>query len=165
MAKAVKKQTRPPPRLNDATLLTAMETAGRTLDEKELSDAMKDSGLGTPATRASIIETLLARGYVVRDGKALQATERGVGLIAVVDPEVKSAAMTGEWEAKFFTFADGLRDRRNDNAMERLFATLRAGETDARQTDREDRADVRNMVAVRVPELQAQRSRDTRARR
>ncbi|MBS1148681.1 MAG: topoisomerase, partial [Myxococcaceae bacterium] len=106
-AKAVPKRTRPPPRLNDATLLTAMETAGKTLDEKELSEAMKDSGLGTPATRASIIETLLARGYVVRDGKALQATERGVGLIAVVDPEVKSAAMTGEWEARLQRIARG----------------------------------------------------------
>src|SRR5882724_4586992 len=106
-AKAVEKTTRPPPPLNDATLLTAMETAGKTVDEKELSDAMKDSGLGTPATRASIIETLLARGYAARDGKALRATERGVGLIAVVDPEVKSAAMTGAWEARLQAIARG----------------------------------------------------------
>jgi DNA topoisomerase-3 len=106
-AKAVQKTTRPPPPLNDATLLTAMETAGKTLDEKELSDAMKDSGLGTPATRASIIETLLTRGYAARDGKALRATERGVGLIAVVDAEVKSAAMTGAWEARLQAIARG----------------------------------------------------------
>ncbi len=106
-AVALAKRTRPPPRLNDATLLTAMETAGKTLDEKELSDAMKDSGLGTPATRASIIETLLSRGYVARDGKALNATERGIGLIAVVDSEVKSAAMTGEWEARLQNIARG----------------------------------------------------------
>jgi DNA topoisomerase-3 len=106
-AKAVPKTTKPPPRLNDASLLTAMETAGKTLDEKELSDAMKDSGLGTPATRASIIETLLTRGYVTREGKALQATERGVGLIAVVDAEVKSAAMTGAWEARLQAIARG----------------------------------------------------------
>jgi len=99
-AKAVEKKTRPPPRLNDAMLLTAMESAGKALDEKELSDAMKESGLGTPATRASIIETLLTRGYVTREGKVLQPTERGIGLIAVVDSEVKSAVMTGEWEAQ-----------------------------------------------------------------
>jgi DNA topoisomerase-3 len=106
-AKAIPKTTRPPPPLTDATLLTAMETAGKTLDEKELSDAMRDSGLGTPATRASIIETLLARGYAARDGKALRATERGVGLIAVVDAEVKSAAMTGAWEARLQAIARG----------------------------------------------------------
>ena len=106
-AKAVKKTTRPPPPLNDATLLTAMETAGKTLDEKELSDAMKDSGLGTPATRATIIETLLSRGYAARDGKALRATERGIGLIDVVDAEVKSAAMTGAWEARLQDIARG----------------------------------------------------------
>ncbi|HVY25827.1 MAG TPA: DNA topoisomerase 3 [Polyangiaceae bacterium] len=106
-AKALEKVTRPPPPLNDATLLTAMELAGKTLDEKELSDAMKDSGLGTPATRASIIETLLARGYVARDGKALRATERGIGLIDVVDAEVKSAAMTGAWEARLQAIARG----------------------------------------------------------
>lgn len=106
-ASVVNKTTRPPPPLNDGTLLTAMETAGQTVDEKELSDAMKDSGLGTPATRASIIETLLSRGYAYRDGKVLRATERGVGLIAVVDEEVKSAAMTGAWEARLQAIARG----------------------------------------------------------
>ncbi len=106
-AKALPKTTRPPPPLNDATLLTAMETAGKTLDEKELSEAMKDSGLGTPATRASVIETLIQRGYAERDGKALRATERGIGLIAVVDTEVKSAAMTGAWEARLQAIARG----------------------------------------------------------
>jgi DNA topoisomerase-3 len=98
--KSVQKRTRPPPRINDASLLTAMETAGKTLDEKELSDAMKESGLGTPATRAAIIETLLARGYVVRNGKAIEATEKGIELIEVVDVEVKSPIMTGQWEAR-----------------------------------------------------------------
>ena len=96
---AVKKKTRPPKRFNDATLLTAMETAGKTLDEKELSDAMKETGLGTPATRAGIIEVLLKRGYIVRVGKALEATGKGLNLIEVVHPEVKSPAMTGQWEA------------------------------------------------------------------
>jgi DNA topoisomerase III len=96
---AVKKRTRPPPRLTDATLLTAMETAGRTLDEKELADAMKETGLGTPATRAAIIEVLLEREYLQRRGKSLEATEKGIRLIERVHPDVKTPAMTGQWEA------------------------------------------------------------------
>jgi DNA topoisomerase III len=99
-AEAVKKRTRPPPRLTDGALLTAMETAGKALSEKELSDAMRETGLGTPATRAAIIETLLKRDYVVRNGKALEATDKGIALVDVVHPDVKSPAMTGEWEAK-----------------------------------------------------------------
>ncbi len=96
---AVRKTTRPPKRLTEATLLTAMETAGKTLDEKELSDAMKDTGLGTPATRAAIIEVLLKRAYIIRSGKSLEATDKGIHLIEIVHPEVKSPAMTGQWEA------------------------------------------------------------------
>ncbi len=99
-AAAALKKTRPPKRYTDATLLTAMQTAGKTLDEKELSDAMKENGLGTPATRANIIEVLLERGYVERQGKTLAATDKGVRLIEVVHPEVKSPAMTGQWEAQ-----------------------------------------------------------------
>jgi DNA topoisomerase-3 len=95
----LRKKTRAPKRFTEATLLTAMETAGATLDEKELSDAMKESGLGTPATRASIIEVLLKREYVVRNGKSLEATDKGIRLIEVVHPEVKSPVMTGQWEA------------------------------------------------------------------
>ncbi len=96
---AVKKSTRPPRRFTEATLLTAMETAGKTLEEKELSEAMKETGLGTPATRAAIIEVLLKRGYIVRNGKSLEATDKGIRLIEVVHIEVKSPAMTGQWEA------------------------------------------------------------------
>src|SRR5215472_17254819 len=96
---AVKKSTRPPRRFTEATLLTAMETAGKTLEEKELSEAMKETGLGTPATRAAIIEVLLKRGYIARNGKSLEATDKGIRLIEVVHIEVKSPAMTGQWEA------------------------------------------------------------------
>jgi DNA topoisomerase-3 len=101
--RAVAKATRPPKRLTEATLLTAMETAGKTLDDRELSAAMKDSGLGTPATRAEIIETLLRREYIVRggpSGKALEATDKGIRLIEIVHPQVKSPEMTGRWEAQ-----------------------------------------------------------------
>jgi DNA topoisomerase III len=96
---ARKKKTRPPKRFTEGTLLTAMQTAGQSLDERELSEAMKETGLGTPATRAATIEVLLKRGFIVRTGKNLEATEKGIRLIEVVHPEVKSPAMTGQWEA------------------------------------------------------------------
>ncbi len=99
-AKAVAKKTTPPRPFTDATLLTAMESAGKTLSDEELSEAMRDAGLGTPATRAEIIETLLRRAYVTREKKTLRATEKGLALIEVVHPEVKSPAMTGEWEMR-----------------------------------------------------------------
>ncbi|HTO08499.1 MAG TPA: DNA topoisomerase 3 [Myxococcota bacterium] len=95
-----RKRTRPPRRLSEATLLTAMETAGRELEDRELAEAMRETGLGTPATRASIIETLLARKYAERDGKTLRATDKGIELCEIVHPDVKSAAMTGNWEAR-----------------------------------------------------------------
>ncbi|HXZ86840.1 MAG TPA: DNA topoisomerase 3, partial [Myxococcota bacterium] len=99
-ARAERKRTRPPRRLTEATLLTAMETAGRDLDDRELVEAMRETGLGTPATRAAIIETLVARKYVERDGKSLSATDKGIELIEIVHPDVKSPAMTGAWEAR-----------------------------------------------------------------
>jgi DNA topoisomerase-3 len=94
------KETKPPKRHSEASLLSAMESAGEALDDKELSRAMKDRGLGTPATRASIIETLLSREYIVRDGKVLVPTDKGMALIDRVHPHVKSPKMTGEWEAQ-----------------------------------------------------------------
>ena len=109
-AKAVAKKTRPPPHLTDATLLTAMETAGREVAEKEIADAMRECGLGTPATRAATIETLLKREYAVRDGKTLKATDKGIALIEVVHPNVKTPAMTGEWEAKLAKIERGAAD-------------------------------------------------------
>ena len=109
-AEPVAGKTRPPRRFTEATLLTAMETAGRTLDDKELSAAMKDSGLGTPATRAEIIETLLRRAYMERRGKVLAATDKGIRLIELVHPQVKSPAMTGHWEAQLKRIERGEAD-------------------------------------------------------
>ena len=97
---AVPKKTRPPRRFTDATLLTAMERAGAALDDRELSEAMRERGLGTPATRAETIETLLRRGYAERQGKALAATDTGIRLVDLVPPPLKSAVLTGEWEAE-----------------------------------------------------------------
>ena len=95
-----KKETKPPKRFNDASLLTAMETAGKLLDDKDLENAMSERGLGTPATRAATLETLISRGYVERMGKALKATDDGIGLISVVHESVRSPSLTGEWELR-----------------------------------------------------------------
>ncbi|NRA69169.1 MAG: DNA topoisomerase 3 [Pseudobacteriovorax sp.] len=100
--------TKPPPPMTDASLLTGMETAGKSLDDKELSDAMKGRGLGTPATRASIIESLKKRGYVAQETKALRATDKGIRLIDLVSDEIKSPKMTGEWEARLSKIEKGV---------------------------------------------------------
>jgi DNA topoisomerase-3 len=92
------KKTKAPPHLNDATLLTAMETAGKSLDDKELAAILKESGLGTPATRAGMIETLLNRKYIERQAKSLVATDLGIRLIARVHQSVKSPELTARWE-------------------------------------------------------------------
>ena len=106
-ARAERKRTRPPRRFTEATLLTAMETAGRDLEDRELVLAMRETGLGTPATRASIIETLVARKYVERDGKSLGATDKGIELVEIVHPDVKSPAMTGAWESRLARIEKG----------------------------------------------------------
>jgi len=111
-AEVLKKKTRAPKRLTEGTLLTAMETAGRTLDEKELSDAMKETGLGTPATRAAIIETLLKRVFVAREGKHLVPTPMGIGLIdALPVQNLASPELTGNWEARLSRMARGQEQR------------------------------------------------------
>lgn len=107
-AEAVAKQTKAPPRHSEASLLGAMETAGRNIDDEEMKLAMKDSGLGTPATRAAIIETLIKRDYVERHGKQLRATEKGEELVdALAFPLLKSPELTGNWEAKLSRMARG----------------------------------------------------------
>ncbi|MDB5307241.1 MAG: topoisomerase [Gemmataceae bacterium] len=99
---SVKKgETTPPKAYTEATLLGAMETAGRLVDDEQLKEALKEKGLGTPATRAAIIETLLARGYIAREGKAVVSTDAGRYLVALVrDRGLKSPELTGEWEAR-----------------------------------------------------------------
>lgn len=93
-----KKTTEPPAHLTEAALLSAMETAGRKLEDQELAKAMRETGLGTPATRASIIETLLSRNYIERQGKSLISTSLGEQLIETVHHAVKSPELTGRWE-------------------------------------------------------------------
>jgi DNA topoisomerase-3 len=93
------KETKPPRRYSDASLLGAMETAGKLVDDDELREAMKDSGIGTPATRAAIIERLITVGYIERDGRALVATEKGLNVIRLLaEHPLTSPSLTGEWE-------------------------------------------------------------------
>ncbi len=100
------KRTEPPPHLTEATLLTGMETAGRDLEDRELAEIMRGNGIGTPATRASIIETLLTRNYVARKEKALIATPLGHRVIATVHSSVKSPELTARWEKKLGEIQD-----------------------------------------------------------
>ncbi len=94
-------QTRPPVRYNEGTILSAMEAAGKLVEDEELRDAMKEKGLGTPATRAAIIETLISAHYLVRHGKELQPTPKAIQTITLLKnavPELTSPELTGDWE-------------------------------------------------------------------
>ena len=95
------KWTQPPKYYTEATLLRAMETAGKLVDNEELRDAMKENGIGRPSTRAAIIETLFKRNYIRREKKNIVATPTGIELIGIIKNELlKSAELTGQWEKK-----------------------------------------------------------------
>lgn len=98
----IRESTSTPPRYyTEATLLRAMETAGKGVEDEELRDALKMNGIGRPSTRAAIIETLFKRGYIVRESKSLRATPAGIQLIeSIQDPLLKSVELTGRWELK-----------------------------------------------------------------
>jgi DNA topoisomerase-3 len=97
--KSARKETKPPRRYSDASLLGAMETAGKLVDDDELREAMKDSGIGTPATRAAIIERLITVGYIERDGRSLVATDKGLNVIRLLNEHaLTSPGLTGDWE-------------------------------------------------------------------
>ena len=105
------KQTRPRPLHTESSLLAAMETAGRELSDEAEREAMKDAGIGTPATRAAIIETLFAREYVRREKKSLVPTDKGLAVYAVVkDKKIADVAMTGGWELALSKIATGEMD-------------------------------------------------------
>ncbi len=108
-----RRETTPPKPFTEGTLLGAMDTAGKFVDDEELKEALKGRGLGTPATRASIIETLLERGYIAREKKALVATDLGRYLVALVrERGLKSPELTGEWESKLREIERGRLDPR-----------------------------------------------------
>jgi len=101
------KQTQPPRPYTEDTLLSAMETAGKAIDDAELREAMKDSGLGTPATRASIIEHIIKCGYMTREAKNLMPTAAGKLYISLVIDKVKEPEMTAEWEKQLADIQKG----------------------------------------------------------
>tara|TARA_B100000508_G_scaffold141093_1_gene146606 strand:+ start:121389 stop:123485 length:2097 start_codon:yes stop_codon:yes gene_type:complete len=95
------KKTSPPKPYTEATLLRAMETAGKQVDDEEMRELMKDNGIGRPSTRANIIETLFRRRYITRNRKSIVATQTGIDLIKVIENEtLKSPELTGDWERK-----------------------------------------------------------------
>src|SRR4051794_3590502 len=125
-AEALEKETKPPRRYTDASLLGAMETAGKLVDDDELREAMKDSGIGTPATRAAIIERLIDVGYVEREGRALVATEKGLNVIRLLaEHPLTSPALTGDWERRLSLI------ERGEEAREHFMSDIAkfAGET------------------------------------
>ena len=103
--------TRPPPRYNEATLLSAMEGAGKSIEDDELREAMREKGLGTPATRAQIIEGLIAERYILREGKDLIPTPKAFSLMTLLHglgiPELFSPELTAEWEFKLAQMEHG----------------------------------------------------------
>ncbi|MGI8660623.1 MAG: DNA topoisomerase 3 [Thermoleophilaceae bacterium] len=108
---SLRKETQPPRRFTEASLLAAMESAGKQIEDDELREAMKDSGIGTPATRASTIELLLGREYIEREGRALHATEKGIQVIRLLgEHPLTSPQLTGDWERRL-----GLIERGEDS--------------------------------------------------
>ena len=106
------KETKPPPRYTEATLLSAMETAGKLIDDEELREAMKESGLGTPATRAETIETLIRREYIERAGKDLTPTPKGLQVISMLEEHpLTSPELTGDWEKRLTDIERGADER------------------------------------------------------
>ena len=117
-------KTKPPAHMNDASLLAAMESAGKELEDEELAKLMKGSGIGTPATRAAIIERLIKVGYAVRKGKLIVATDKGVQLIAIMPQEIASPEMTGRWELALDQITDGKQDADKFMDSIRKFSTF-----------------------------------------
>ncbi len=106
--KLLEKQTKPKAMYNEASLLKALETSGKEIEDEELREAMKDSGLGTPATRAAIIETLLTRMYIVREKRNLLPTPKGLAVYEIVkDKKIAQAELTGEWEKRLEEIRSG----------------------------------------------------------
>jgi len=102
------KETKPPRRYSDGTLVSTMETAGKLVDDEAVREAMKDSGIGTPATRAAIIERLIQVGYVERDARALVVTEKGLNVIRLLgEHALTSPGLTGDWERRLALIETG----------------------------------------------------------
>lgn len=135
-------QTKPPPRYTEATILSAMEGAGKLVEDDELAEAMKERGLGTPATRAQIIENLVGVKYLVRQGKELVPTDkarRTITLLRSVAPELVSPELTGDWEFKLRQIEHRHLDR--ESFMEQIRELTRHIVEEARSFNPDDHVD------------------------
>jgi DNA topoisomerase-3 len=133
---SLEKETQPPRRYSDASLLGAMETAGKLVDDDELREAMKDSGIGTPATRAAIIERLIDVGYIERDARALVVTEKGLNVVRLLgEHALTSPTLTGEWEHRLSRIEAGAEAREKFMSDIAKFAQGTVSELDAKLKD------------------------------
>jgi DNA topoisomerase-3 len=140
---ALAKETQPPRRYTEASLLAAMETAGKDIEDETLREAMKESGIGTPATRAAIIERLIQVGYIEREGRALHATDKGIQVIRLLGSHpLTSPELTGDWEHRLDLIERGedSRDRFMDDIVK--FTTETVGELDKLKEVRIERANL-----------------------
>jgi DNA topoisomerase-3 len=154
-----KKQTTPPAQYTEATLLSAMEHAGRQIEDEQLREQMKDCGLGTPATRAAIIERILQTGYAKRSGKTLVATQKGIQLIEILPQQMTSAQLTGKWEAALAHMASETADEQAQNrftdsieAFVRFIVQQAAQKTEGVTFEKESYPASRRTKAKRAPQ-------------
>jgi DNA topoisomerase-3 len=133
---SARKETKPPRRYSDASLLGAMETAGKLVDDEETREAMKDSGIGTPATRAAIIERLIQVGYVEREARSLVATDKGLNVVRLLgEHALTSPDMTGQWEHRLEKIERGEDSREKFMGDIAGFAELTVKELDEKLKD------------------------------
>ena len=134
--KSEEKETKPPQRYTEGRLLAAMETAGKLVEEEELREAMKESGIGTPATRAAIIDRLLQVGYIERDGRALVVTEKGLNVIRLLgEHPLTSPGLTGDWEHRLANIETGQDSREKFMGDIVKFTEDTVGELDTKLKD------------------------------
>ncbi len=133
---SARKETKPPRRYSDASLLGAMETAGKLVDDEETREAMKESGIGTPATRAAIIERLIQVGYIEREARALVATDKGLNVIRLLgEHALTSPDMTGQWEHRLDKIERGEDSRQKFMSDIAGFAEMTVKELDEKLKD------------------------------
>ena len=130
------KETKPPRRYSDASLLGAMEGAGKLLDDDAMREAMSESGIGTPATRAAIIERLIDVGYIERDARALVPTEKGMNVIRLLgEHPLTSPSLTGDWEKQLAAIEEGTVEREKFMGAIAKFAEATIAELDTKLKD------------------------------
>ncbi|MDQ5808459.1 MAG: DNA topoisomerase, partial [Actinomycetota bacterium] len=133
---SLERETKPPRRYSDASLLAAMEGASKLVEEEELREAMTESGIGTPATRAAIIERLIDVGYVERDGRSLVVTEKGLNVVRLLgEHPLTSPKLTGDWEKRLSLIESGGDSRQRFMKDIAEFAKGTVTELDAKLKD------------------------------